>query len=106
VGQEKRVHDRKDIVLPLLIEAGGRSLPGKSVNLSVGGVRAWLDVDLPFGTKVKVHLVPPSRAEECVIDGEVRWSQKHPQGGFFVGLQFLRVRPHILRALHELMRGS
>lgn len=106
MGEEKRVHDRKDLVLPLLVEAGEQQLTGESVNLSVGGVRAWLDADLPFGTRVKIHVVLPTMGEECVLEGEVRWSQKHPQGGFLVGLQFLRVRARILWALNELMRDS
>lgn len=106
MGQEKRVHDRREVVLPLLVEAGEQQLSGESVNLSVGGVRAWLDGDLPFGTKAKVHVVLPTLGEESVIDAEVRWSQKAPQGGFLIGLQFQRVRARETWALNQLMRDS
>lgn len=104
MGEEKRVHDRKDLVLPLLVEGGEQQLNGETVNVSAGGVRAWLDGDLPFGTKVKVHLVLPTLGEEAVVDAEVRWSQKNPAGGFLVGLQFQRVRARVLWALNQLMR--
>lgn len=106
MGEEKRVHDRTDLVLPLLVDAGEQQLSGETVNISVGGVRAWLDADLPFGTKVKVHVVLPTLGEESVIDAEVRWSQKNPAGGFLVGLQFQRVRARETWALNQLKRDA
>jgi hypothetical protein len=104
VGQEKRVHDRKDVVLPLQVEVDGRILEGETTNISVGGVRVMLSEDLPFGTKVKVHVVLPTLGEETVLDAEVRWGQKDPSGWFALGLQFQRVRARETWAINQLMR--
>ena len=106
MGEEKRVHSRKDLVLPVLVEAGEQQLNGETVNVSAGGVQAWLDGDLPFGTKIKIHVVLPTMGEEAVLDAEVRWSSKHAKGGFVLGLQFQRVRARVLWALNELMRDG
>jgi len=99
-----RQHDRREIALPIRVVLGQSTLEGTSVDISVGGVRALLPSDLPFGTKVKVHLRLPAVAEELAIDAESRWSRAEA-GGFSVGLQFQRVRARETWALNQLMRG-
>ncbi|MBI5500501.1 MAG: PilZ domain-containing protein [Deltaproteobacteria bacterium] len=106
MGEEKRVHDRTGVVLPLRVQAGERALEGESVDISAGGVRVSLPEDLPFGAKVKVHVVLPTLGEETAIDAEVRWSRKDPSGWFLVGLQFQRVRARETWALNQLMRRA
>ena len=104
--QEKRVHDRKDLTLPLRIEAGGKMLDGESVDISVGGMRVSVPEDLSFGTKVKLHVVLPTLGEESVFEAEVRWSQREPSGWFVLGLQFHRVRARETWAINQLMRQA
>jgi hypothetical protein len=106
VGQDKRVHDRTGLVLPLRVEFAGRSLEGESIDISVGGVRVSLPEEVPFGTKVKVLLVLPTLGEETTLDADVRWTQKDPSGWFIVGLQFQRVRARETWALNQLARQS
>jgi len=106
VGQEQRVHDRKDVVLPLQVEVGDKVLDGETTNISVGGVRVMLSEDVAFGTKVKVHVVLPTLGEETVLDAEVRWSQKDPSGWYTLGLQFQRVRARETWAINQLMRQA
>ena len=100
-----RQHDRREIALPIRVVLEQSALEGTSVDISVGGVRALLPSDLPFGTKVKVHLRLPAVAEELAIEAESRWSRAEAGGGFSVGLQFQRVRARETWALNQLMRG-
>jgi c-di-GMP-binding flagellar brake protein YcgR len=104
VTQEKRVHDRKSLTLPLRLEVGGKTLDGESVDISVGGVRVSVPEDLVFGTKVKIHVVLPTLGEESVFEAEVRWSQREASGWFVLGLQFHRVRARETWAINQLMR--
>ncbi len=104
--QEKRVYDRKDLTLPLRLAVGGKMLAGESVDISVGGIRVSVPEDLPFGTKVQLHVVLPTLGEESVFDAEVRWSQREPSGWFVLGLQFHRVRARETWAINQLMRKA
>ena len=64
-----------------------------------------LGVTCNLGMNAVVALLP-TLGEESVIDAEVRWSQKAPQGGFLLGLQFQRVRARETWALNQLMRDG
>jgi hypothetical protein len=102
--QDKRVHDRKNLALPLRVVVGERTIEARTMDISVGGVRASIGEDLPFGTKVKVVVSLPTLDEASTIDAEVRWVQKGAEGGFAIGLQFLCVRARETWALNQLLR--
>jgi c-di-GMP-binding flagellar brake protein YcgR len=106
MAQERRVHNRAELVLSLRIAVEGRTVVGTSADISVGGLRAMLPENLPFGTKVKVIVHLPALPDESVIDAEVRWCQAEAGGGFSVGLQFLRVRPLETWAINQIIRGA
>ena len=101
-----RVHHRAEVVFSLRLVVEGRTVVGTSADISVGGLRAVLPENLPFGSKVKVHVQLSALPDESVIDAEVRWSQAEAGGGFSVGLQFLRVRARETWALNQIIRGA
>ena len=104
--QERRGQQRTEVVLSLRFVVEGRTVVGTSTDISVGGLRAMLPENLPFGTKVKVIVQLPALPDESVIDAEVRWGQAEAGGGFSVGLQFLRVRPRETWAINQIIRGA
>ena len=97
---EKRVQDRVAIDLSLHLVVEGRSIVATSRDISVSGLRVALGEELPFGTKVKVHIRLPALPGGSVIDAEVRWSKTEVGGGFCAGLQLLRVRARETWALN------
>jgi hypothetical protein len=104
VFQDKRAHDRAQIVLPVRVDVGGRTLQGSSTDISVAGVRILLPEELAFGTRVKVRVCLPVMDEESAIEAEVRWSQEGPEGRFVHGFQFRGVRVRETWALNQLVR--
>ncbi len=80
---------------------GDQSQPGRSLNISAGGI--FIDTaPLPeFGTKLTLHIKLPGIADKCKIPCIVRWRKE----GDGAGLQFEGLRPIEVWALNKLVKS-
>lgn len=96
----QRQHVRYDYDQEIEITHAGDRQPGRSVNISRGGIFVATDPVPPFGAKVLLHLHLPGVPGLCEIACVVRWSK--PDDG--AGLQFEQLRPIEIWALNKLLR--
>jgi len=98
---QKRQHTRLDFGTALEIHFGDRSQPGRSLNISTGGI--FIDTaPLPeFGDRLTLHIKLPGIADMCGIPCIVRW-KKDGEGA---GLQFEKLRPIEVWALNKLVKS-
>jgi len=96
----QRQHVRYDYDTALEISHGGERQPGRSVNVSRGGIFVATDPVPAFGSKAVLHIQLPGVNEVCDIPCVVRWSK----AGEGVGLQFEQLRPIEVWALNKLLR--
>jgi len=80
----------------------GRSLAGRTADISQGGVFVAVDAGPPVGTRVVLEIRLPGVPDVCHIPSIVRWSSVD-RG---VGLQFERLRPIEVWALNRIVRSA
>lgn len=96
-----RQHARYDFKQELEISHEGRRQPGRSIDISRGGILISTNPTPPFGAKVILHLRLPGVPDVCDIPSVVRWRKSDEE----VGLQFEQLRPIEVWALNKLLRG-
>jgi len=95
----KRQHARLDYDLAVELTIDGERRPGRTVNISRGGILVSIDETPEFGAKATLHIDLPGVPKTCDIPCIVRWSK--PDGG--AGLQFEQLRPIEVWALNKLL---
>jgi hypothetical protein len=97
--REKRSHDRFAIELELVLLYGGERHPGRTRDVSLGGMFVHTAAPLRFGTEVEVELSIARLRYEGVLPAVVRWQIKDG-----IGLAFRSLRPRDVRAFHQLFK--
>ena len=98
--QEKRGHDRYNIALPVEILIDGKTHPGKTRDLSLGGMFVYTDAELAFAANLDIRLAMPAQKYEGVLEAVVRW-----RSGGGIGVAFRSLRARDVHALNALFRG-
>lgn len=95
----RRVHERYDRRLKVVIRHEGQEYEAVTRNISLGGMYIVTDAPLPFGGETEVRFRIPNSQEDTVCNAYVRWTQ--PEG---VGIQFSSLRAREVWALNKLFR--
>ena len=90
VTQDERNAARFEASYPIQIEANGRPIPGRSLNLGIGGLCLEPDAALPDRTPVVCRLDADGRPLEA--QGEVAW-QYAEDGVYRMGVRFCALSP-------------
>jgi hypothetical protein len=86
VSQPRRP-TRFDVAIDVSVRVEGRTLEGRSRNLSLGGIAIELGERLPIGTRARLTFRLPGNASPIETDAEVRWSVDRDTGLQFGGLR-------------------
>jgi hypothetical protein len=101
VTDQRRVHERFPIELPVTIVSGESRVPGRTQNVSLGGMLITVDSPVPFGAAVTVRVRLPALSEELDIAATVRWT-----GGSAIGVQFGSLRAKATWALNQIFKDQ
>jgi len=92
----RRVHERYECELPLTLVLEDREIAAQAANISLGGLYVVTDVEIPYGTAVKVRFRVPALKQDAEVEGTIRWNK--PDG---VGVQFGSLRALEVWALNQ-----
>lgn len=95
----RRLHERYDVELPVLIVHDGNEIPAASVNVSLGGMLIKTERRIAFGSNVIIRLELPALKEPTELTAVVRWDHDGQ-----VGVQFSAMRAKDTWALNQLMK--
>jgi hypothetical protein len=93
----KRLHERLEIALPVILSFQGRDIRTTTRNLSAGGMLIDGGTDLPFGANVRLRCTLPGQELDVVCT--VRWIKDGA-----IGVQFGSLRAKETWALHQLIK--
>jgi type IV pilus assembly protein PilZ len=97
--ESRRVHERVECDLPVVLLHDGKEITGRTINVSLGGLFITASQPLPYGTQAKVRLTLPALKEETEIPVTIRWTTKEG-----MGVQFGSLRAREVWALNQLMK--
>ncbi len=95
----RRVHERYDCDLDVTVYHGGRQIPAKAANISLGGMYLVMGEQIPYGAEVKVRFRLPALKEDTESTTTVRWNK--PDG---IGVQFGSLRALEVWGLNQLFK--
>ncbi|MBX7193228.1 MAG: PilZ domain-containing protein [Sandaracinaceae bacterium] len=95
----RRLHERVDVELPVVIFHDGAEIPASTVNLSLGGMLIKTERRVAFGANVIVRIELPALKEPAEIAAVVRWDRDG-----HIGVQFSSLRAKETWALNQLMK--
>ncbi len=96
---QKRQHTRLDFEAAIELVVGDDTIPGRTVNVSQGGIFVMSEPTPAFGEKLVLKIDLPGVPKKCEIPCIVRWSK--PGAG--AGLQFEQLRAIEAWALNKLV---
>lgn len=101
---ELRRHQRAPLDVALEFEAKGSPErgPGRSKDVSVGGMFILTATPLPFGADLVVHITLPGEKSPFALPGVVRWSKS----GEGMGVQFGLLGARETHAITELTKEA
>ncbi len=99
MSESRRVHERVECDLAVVLLYEGREIPGRTINLSLGGLFISAAEPLPYGTQAKIRLTLPALKVETEIPVTIRWTTKEG-----MGMQFGSLRAREVWALNQLMK--
>ena len=97
----RRVHERYDRKLKVLVRSEGSVIECVTKNISLGGMYLITEEELPYGTPVKLEVYLPALKEDVTIDAVVRWVKVDG-----MGVQFGSLRAREVWAFNQLFRES
>lgn len=97
----RRVHERYDRRLHVVVIHEGGELVTESKNISLGGMYLLSEAQLAYGTKVRVRFHLPALKEEVTLEAVVRW--KKDDG---MGVQFGSLRAREVWGFNQLFKES
>lgn len=97
----RRVHERYDRSLDVVILHEGERVECVTRNVSLGGMYLLTDRTLPYGTELQVEVFLPALRESATIECVVRWEK--PDG---MGVQFGSLRAREVWALNQLFKEA
>ncbi len=95
----RRVHERYDCDLDVTVHYGGREIPAKAANVSLGGMYLVMAEQIPYGAQVKLRFRLPALKEFTESTTVVRWNK--PDG---IGVQFGSLRALEVWGLNQLFK--
>lgn len=95
----RRLHERFDVELPVVILHDGVEIPASTINVSLGGMLIKTERRIAFGANVLVRMELPALKEPAEIAAVVRWDRDGQ-----VGVQFSALRAKDTWALNQLMK--
>lgn len=95
----RRLHERFDVELPVLVIHEGTEISGRTVNVSLGGMLLQVERPVPFGAQVTVRVELPALRERSDLAAIVRWDREGA-----IGVQFTGLRAKDTWALNQLMK--
>jgi hypothetical protein len=95
----RRLHERFDIELPVLVIHEGVEISGTTVNVSLGGMLLKVERSVPFGASLIVRVELPALKERTELAAVVRWDRDGA-----IGVQFTGLRAKDTWALNQLMK--
>ncbi|MCA9673530.1 MAG: TIGR02266 family protein [Myxococcales bacterium] len=103
---EKRLHERKPVILRVDYEGAQDFVGDYTENLSTGGTFVASSRSLPIGTDVRLVLSFPGLLEPIAVDGVVRWLRTGEEAG--IGIEFVDGdgRRHLAAIVERLRRGD
>ena len=97
----RRVHERYDRRLKVVLKHPEGFIECVSRNVSLGGMYLVTTESLPYGTKVELEIFLPALKEDVQIEGVVRWNK-----GDGLGVQFGSLRAREVWAFNQLFKES
>lgn len=100
---EPRFFARAAVDVPLALELEDRSVAGRTVNLSEGGMLAQLGEPVPAGSFALLELELPGAAEPTTAIVEIVWCRPEgpPTRPYVVGLAFVEVDDVAVEAIRQ-----
>jgi type IV pilus assembly protein PilZ len=90
-----------DVLVEFATKASDARHPGRSKDISLGGMFIHVEQPLPFGAELVVHLTLPGQKAAFALPGVVRWSRP----GEGMGIQFGMLGARETYAITELTRA-
>jgi len=97
----RRVHERYEIQLPVVITHEGRQFDAVTHNVSLGGMYLVTTATLPYNARIQMQFRLPALKEQTVCTVTVRW--KKPDG---IGVQFGSLRALEVWGLNQLFKTA
>ena len=101
MSESRRVHERFECKLDVVLTVGDRSIRGTTRNVSLGGFLLDLPESVAYGTTGKVRVRFPALKDEAELPVTVRWVGKGD-----IGVQFGSLRALEVWAINQLMKGA
>jgi type IV pilus assembly protein PilZ len=102
VTQQRRLHERHELCLPVVVLHDGAAYTGQTQNVSLGGMLITGDAGrVPFGAEVRVRVEASRPAIESEIEATVRWVKDGA-----IGVQFGSLRAKEQWALNQLLKSG
>ena len=97
---KRRLYDRHNISLPVVIEMGSQEANGLTRNLGLGGMYIYTDVEVSYGTPVVIRVRLPTLKKESALEAIVRWTEDDG-----IGVQFGSLRAMEVWGLNQLFKA-
>jgi hypothetical protein len=97
----RRVHERYDRRLKVVVIHETSRIECITRNVSLGGMYLISEAKLPYGAKVELEIYLPALKEDARIEATVRWQKEDG-----VGIQFGSLRAREVWALNQLFKES
>lgn len=97
----RRVHERYDLDLEIVVKHEDGTIECTSRNVSLGGMYLVTEEKLPYGTKVRLEFFLPALKKNADIEATVRFA-----GDEGMGVQFGGLRAREVWAFNQLFKGS
>jgi PilZ domain-containing protein len=97
----RRVHERYDRRLNVIVVHDGGELPCVTRNVSLGGMYLLSEVALPYGARVRLRFHLPALKEDAEIEATVRWEKEDG-----MGVQYGSLRAREVWALNQLFKDG
>ena len=106
--KHRRVFKQYDVrykLMPKDVTAQNTKLTGKSMDLSIGGIRIEGEVIGNEGDIIRLEL-DTGGAEHIVVFAEIRWIRREKDGVGQIGLQFLALKEEDVEVIKQIIADN
>ncbi len=103
--KHRRIYKQYDVrykLMPKDVTAQNTKFAGKSMDLSVGGIRIGGEVIGNEGDIIRLEL-DTGGSEHIVVFAEIRWIRREVEGNGQLGLQFLALKEEDVEAIKQII---
>ena len=97
----RRVHERFERRLKVIVHHEGRQIETITRNISLGGMYLVSNESLPYGAKVELEIYLPALKEDVKLAAIVRWEKVDG-----MGVQFGSLRAREVWAFNQLFKSD